>query len=414
MLYFLHPNVDDRVYFNPYSALDWVTTSIPGLTMLLAAKFAFDQPQSIAWKLLLVPFGTVATYRMITTYDFSAGVPEYKAINYILACVGCAMVLKLFEVAALTARPVYAPVRQTRQLQKGGHDRRAGSQQLSQATLGDLVHYLFDPRGISYDFGAGTFQAPETRNIDNRTTFLLFTFLRCLLFFTLCDLTLMVFQSIPGMTATPEGGSLYNPEFSSPLRFLTSTTLVLCTGCATYFGLSVFHYTTTLISVGLFRQDPAEHPFLFWYPYMATLVRELWGKRWHSLFRPTFMVLGWKPGYDLLGEVGGLMSVFIISGLVHDIGLWGFGKGTDPWHMVGFFWLQSVGIILEGFWRRITGRKVQGGWGRVWTWIWLICTSHIAVEAWLLKGIGGAVNLVPDEFRPVWQLKNSLISYTHQ
>ncbi|KAG9022924.1 hypothetical protein FRB95_013949 [Tulasnella sp. JGI-2019a] len=189
MLYFLHPNVDDRVYFNPYSALDWVTTSIPGLTILLAAKFAFDQPQSIAWKLLLVPFGTVATYRMITTYDFSAGVPEYKAINYILACVGCAMVLKLFEVAALAARPVYAPVRQTRQLQKGGHDRRADGQLLSQATLGDLVHYLFDPRGISYDFGAGTFRAPETRNIDNRTTFLLFTFLRCLLFFTLCDLT---------------------------------------------------------------------------------------------------------------------------------------------------------------------------------------------------------------------------------
>lgn len=370
--------------------------NVPGIFVLLAAKFAFDQPQSFPGRLsrlLLLPIGCVAMYRIFTSYDFSGGVPEHGSINFIMGCFGGAMVMKLYEFTVLTSRPVYVPVRKKEKVEKIKDEDRNQDGNLSDRSLrgkthspptpGDVLHFLLDPRGVSYDFGTRIPRAPETRNVDNRTSFLLSTLSRAVFFFLMLDVALVLFQSIPGTTvSTFAGGSLYNPNLPPIQRYFTSTMLVLCSGAAPYFGLSFCHYVITLISVGIFRQDPAEHPFIFWSPYNATSVRELWGKRWHSLLRPAFVAMGYKPGYAILGEVGGIMGAFVVSGLLHDIGMWGYGKGTDPWCVVGFFWLQSAGIILEGIWRRVTGRRVRGVWGRLWTWTWVACTAHILAEAW--------------------------------
>ncbi|KAG8886820.1 hypothetical protein FRB98_000956 [Tulasnella sp. 332] len=403
--------------FNPYSLQDWAILNVPGVFVLLAAKLAFDQPRSLAGKLsrlLLLPVGSVLAYLIFTSYDFSGGVADQGAINFVAGCLGCAMVLKLYEFTALTSRPVYTPVRRTEKVQKDGDhsgDEKGRRESGAPATPGDVLHFLLDPRGVSYDFGAQIPRAPETRNVNSRSSFLLSTLYRAVFFFLMLDVSLVTFQSVPGTTvSTLAGGSLYNPDLPPLQRYLTSGLLVLCCGAAPYFGLSFFHYVITLLSVGIFRQDPAEHPFIFWSPHNATSVRELWGKRWHSLLRSAFVAMGYKPGSALVGEVGGLMGAFIVSGVLHDIGMWGYGKGTDPWRVVGFFWLQSVGIILEGIWRKIVGRRVQGVWGRLWTWTWVMCTVHIVAEAWLQRGVGGAVNFVPEDYRPAVYLQRYLAS----
>lgn len=85
--------------------------------------------------------------------------------------------------------------------------------------------------------------------------------------------------------------------------------------------------------------------------------------------------------------------MFMLSGLLHDVGIWGMGKGTDPWRIIGFFYLQGVGIALEGMWKKTTGRNVEGVWGRIWTWTWMIVTSHLVVEAWyVVKKVVRRVN----------------------
>ena len=65
-----------------------------------------------------------------------------------------------------------------------------------------------------------------------------------------------------------------------------------------------------------------------------------------------------------------------------------------PPDVMRFFFLSGVGAACEGLFKRMTGRKVRGKWGRLWTWIFFFVAGRSACWAWCDSGVGGAP-LVP-------------------
>jgi len=95
----------------------------------------------------------------------------------------------------------------------------------------------------------------------------------------------------------------------------------------------------------------------------------------------------------LFGRVGGILGTFFVSGILHYFGLWGMGRGADFLRVGGFFIVNGIGIILEHIWRRTTGHRVCGQYGRLWAKVWVIGSGHLLVEGWATKGLIGSTFL---------------------
>jgi len=103
--------------------------------------------------------------------------------------------------------------------------------------------------------------------------------------------------------------------------------------------------------------------------------------------------------YFFAGRLGSIIGVFFVSGLLHDLGLWGMGRGTDFWHVVGFFLVMGVGVLIEAVWRNTSGTKVHGWIGWTWTMLWVIGWGNMVVDAWLRRGLAGSI-FMPESLRP--------------
>lgn len=90
------------------------------------------------------------------------------------------------------------------------------------------------------------------------------------------------------------------------------------------------------------------------------------------------------------------LSVFLISGLLHESGSWGLVRSFpfDDDRMWGrttlFFLLQGVGTIAEEAWENSTGWKVTGIEGYIWTYSWMTLTGMLASDVWFSFGIAAS------------------------
>jgi hypothetical protein len=95
-----------------------------------------------------------------------------------------------------------------------------------------------------------------------------------------------------------------------------------------------------------------------------------------------------------------LPLVFFFSGAMHACGQIAMKPIPNPTILASFFVLSGIGAALEAGFRRITGRRVRGSWGRLWTWSFMLFTGRIASRTWLDGGMGGN-RFIPDGgFRP--------------
>lgn len=202
----------------------------------------------------------------------------------------------------------------------------------------------------------------------------------------------------PGTFGTVKGGSIFDPNLNPLIRYSRSTFISFLSGLVVYCAIQVAYDISTLFGVVVFGQLPAQWPPVFNDPWNATSLSEFWAKRWHLLFRDIFVNIGGVPASHLFGRAGGVLGAFFVSGLLHYIGLFGLGNGSDALGMIGFFMLNGCGVILEAFWKRRTGHRVGGLLGRGWTALCLLGLSNLLVDAWAQKGLIGAM-FIPDERR---------------
>ena len=61
--------------------------------------------------------------------------------------------------------------------------------------------------------------------------------------------------------------------------------------------------------------------------------------------------------------------------------MYGDGVTEIDWINIGFFAGQSLALFGESLYRKVTGRRVGGKWGLLWTWLWIITTAHPICES---------------------------------
>ncbi|KAF7141030.1 hypothetical protein RHSIM_Rhsim06G0224500 [Rhododendron simsii] len=116
--------------------------------------------------------------------------------------------------------------------------------------------------------------------------------------------------------------------------------------------------------LGLEIEPPSDEP------YLATSLQDFWGRRWnltvtnilrHIVYKPV-----WAGTVGVLGkqwaQVVGVLSTFLVSGLMHELLLFYVTRVSPTWEMTGFFMLHGVGVAAE----KCVERALPGQWRLHW------------------------------------------------
>jgi len=264
-------------------------------------------------------------------------------------------------------------------------------------TFWDSFDLFFNHRGCGWNWSDGLHVAPQTRPTSSTFSFLMVTLMSAIFHLLAFDTLHYAVQSFsPSTIGSLSGGSIFDPSMPPFLRYLRSSTICLFSGFVIYCAIQTIYDVLTILGIVIFRQQPIQWPPIFDAPWLSTSLSEFWSKRWHQIFRYN---LGAKPLSLVVGRVGAVIGAFSISGLFHDMGMWGMGKGSEFQTVGGFFVMMGVGVVLEGMWKKTCGTRVDGWCGRLWTGVWVIGWAHMLIDAWSRRGLIGSV-FFADSVRP--------------
>jgi Membrane bound O-acyl transferase family len=169
-------------------------------------------------------------------------------------------------------------------------------------------------------------------------------------------------------------------------------------GTFVYCELQALYDVVTIITILFFGYSPIDWPPIFNEPWKSTSLVDFWANRWHQIFRIPFINLGNRPLAYIFGRKSGvgLFGGFLMSCLLHTLGMWRMGETVDFMFVGGYFIVQGLGVFFEV---KVLGGKVGGWKGWIWTMIWVVGWSNMLVHAWFLRGFAASA-FVPDAFRP--------------
>ncbi|KIJ18059.1 hypothetical protein PAXINDRAFT_71482 [Paxillus involutus ATCC 200175] len=290
-----------------------------------------------------------------------------------------------------------------------GHQDKAGSSSIFTA-LWNAWDLLLNVRGVGWNWSQGlTFPQPsfETRS---RTAFVLLSAIRFAVYALAYDAAIQGIRMFsPEDFSSSTGGSIYDPSLPLILQLLRCLNISALTIWMAYFSIEWVYQLQAVLFVTLLQQRPSQWPPLFDSPWLSTSLSDLWGRRWHQMIRHMLLTLGGRPFGYLFGRLGGIIGVFLLSGIFHDIELRSVAQGNSL-VVIGFFVMNGVGIVLERVWKRVCGRRVGGIWGWIWTFSWLALWGVPLVDNWAKAGRFGAETF-PPEFRPTVVLVSFLRRY---
>jgi hypothetical protein len=267
----------------------------------------------------------------------------------------------------------------------------------------DAFDLICNLRGIGWSWSHKPF--PDT---STRSTFIPVILAKLLFKLVLFDASHYIVQYLRPTVNDPAGDTLFDPTLSMVPRFACAAFYTLCGGMVVFMTVEVYYHISTLVGRILLRQAIWQWPPLFDRPWTSTSITDCWGFRWHQLFRHVFVVFGSRPGRALLGRPGAVVGAFAVSGVMHDLGMWGLGQGTEFSTVGGFFLLMGVGAALEHGFKQVTGRRVGGFWGWAWTMVWTVSWGTLMIDAWARRGMIAA-DFYPDRLRPGKWLVDALI-----
>lgn len=251
----------------------------------------------------------------------------------------------------------------------------------------DAFDLLFNLRGIGWSWPRGLHIPKETRNVASTKSFLLTTLQWVILELIAFDSCHYVVQVMLSKSNGFPFVGIFDASLPPLHRYTQSTIITILTGFTVYLGIDSQYNFSTIIAVTVFQQSPSLWPPVSDRPYFATSLNQFWSVRWHQSFRDIYIRIGGKPSSYLFGRAGGVLGAFFISGVLHDLGCWSLGRGTDIKSISGFFLMNGIGIILERVFKAITGKRVDGIAGRIWTYVWLIGWGSFLISAWFERGL---------------------------
>ncbi|EIW74078.1 hypothetical protein CONPUDRAFT_160458 [Coniophora puteana RWD-64-598 SS2] len=240
-------------------------------------------------------------------------------------------------------------------------------------TLWDALDLMVNLRNIGWVPG-GKPRADMNCSKTTRTTFLFTAVLRTLIFAIAFDVavTLLRYLRPDGL---PPGSTIFDDSQPLALSYMRAALLTHVSLFAGFAFMSLLYTCIAFFAVLLLRHVPDQWPPLFDAPWRSTSLRELWGRRWHQLFRELFISLGARPSNRLFGRPTGILGAFLVSAALHDVRLREMGEGVDLRVTYGFFVFNGLAVIVEVEWKERMRRDI-GGWAG---WIW---TAVIFTGSW--------------------------------
>ena len=262
----------------------------------------------------------------------------------------------------------------------------------------DAFDLIFNLRGYGWNWTKNWYFPTETRSTTSTPSFLMSTLFSACKYYIIFDLCLTTARVIsPPDASKLTGGSIFDPSLPPALYYTIPCILTLICGMTVCASIQLIYDVLTIISVVVLQQHPVQWPPIADHPWLSTSLTLCWSKRWHQLFRSSFIGVGARPLSWLFGRVGGVVGAFFWSAILHDWGMWGLGHGTEFSHVGGFFLMMGVGCIMETLFKKVTGVKVRGLAGWVWTMCWMIGWGIPMIDAWTRRGLL-ANKFVPEEY----------------
>ncbi|KAG9076989.1 hypothetical protein FS749_011175 [Ceratobasidium sp. UAMH 11750] len=407
--------------------------------------------------------------------NFAISDPSLTSINFGICAVGISAVIKLLDMATLDTPPKY-------------HSWTACSRQsiLCWDCAVNTVSYLADIRCRHWN-NYGPRHTPEDARRDGSHAEFYADTLGLVLKHGLYIDALLAFITNMNTPESSQSGTIFRSTFAItsnynirlPHPVLGAVPLTVAVGLLVKNGLEFENYVITLLAAPLTWLPPSisphsrpasllkdEWPPLFDHPSRAISLQDLWSKRWQSTPKRGFVVAGGKPGRviggyigrtvdklielfsghktnrnqqcraRLLGlRIGYVMGSFLVSGLIHDFGMWGMGQGMDFRRVTGYFLIQGVGVIVESLlgldqavknkdkgtkkendltakeWNSPTARRLPASilarcLMKLWVFIWVVVPGTMMIEAWLKRGFD-LITLVPYVYSPSGALLNA-------
>ena len=245
----------------------------------------------------------------------------------------------------------------------------------------DAFELQCNQRGIRWSWGPKSLQRPRGPPPSVVTVAL-----KMVIKLVLYDMSVHIVQRARPALDTLEGGSFFDPDLDPLTNAAMAAFFTICGGIVVYTSVDAMYHMATLVGRVLLRQPAADWPALSARPWAATSIIEFWSFRWHQFFRHTFVVYGARPGGALLGNTGALFGGFMVSAVIHYVGMWGVGNGTEL-SAGAFFILMGVGAVLECVWQHTTGTPVRGLWGWAWTMAWTLFWGVFMLDGWARHGL---------------------------
>jgi hypothetical protein len=269
---------------------------------------------------------------------------------------------------------------------------------------------LVNLRGIGWNWAQGSHIPKASSQVESRLVFFVLSLGRLILYTIAFDTTSKCVSWFgPDTIGSPNGGTIFDSSLPPFTRYLRSSVITTLSGVTSYLTVEAVYQLHAVEFMVLFRQYPSQWPPLFDAPWFSTSLSSFWGRKWHQIFRESFVAVGSKPLEVFFGRAGVVMGAFAVSGALHDVGMRGMGRGGDSLQVMGFFLMHGVGVMMEGVWKRVTGRRVGGLVGWLWVFTWFVIWGNLMVDAWARRGLLGC-ELIPRSYRPTTMLLNLLYS----
>ncbi|KAJ7284901.1 hypothetical protein C8J57DRAFT_1170058 [Mycena rebaudengoi] len=370
----------------PLSFETFILLFLPSLVLYYVTNvLAVLGPSTRLYRLALLPLTLLSAFRTAVSLDIAKGWKACDAER--LAYMNQALVLAMFTVSTRSICRTFDSTPQRVRIHQPPVATR-----WKQIAL-DAADLTFSLRGYGWNWSAGLKMPPYTRPLAPRSAFLLRTLMSIAGHLFVFDILHNIGQSFDPSI------SIYDPTLRTQLLryYLRSFAYTLIVGYCIYCAVHVGNDLFSLVGVILLGQSPAEWPPVFNLPWLCTSLTDFWASGWHQVFRYDFLTMS-KPLWLVGGRVGGVLGAFLVSGVLHYVGLWGLGKGSDI-RVPIFFLTQGVGIILERMWGTLLGQKVGGPLGWLWMFGWVVGFGHLMADPWCQSGIMASAFL-PHAARP--------------
>ena len=277
----------------------------------------------------------------------------------------------------------------------------------SPSSIMDALDLVTNLRGHGWDWSRGLYVPRDTRP-TNRGAFAFYALLSGAAHGFVCGALHIAIQTFAGgVGSSTQGPTIFDETLPFFVRYFRSSIISTLAAFGIYTILQLSYDLATIPAVLLFGQDPAQWPPVFDHPWRATSLNEFWSRRWHQCFRHTLLLVAY-PFSVALGRAGTVIGVFLSSGLYHHIMMVMLDSQSEMWRMLVPFGMMAPGIFAEWAFYQLTGRKVGGVVGWVWTLAWLLLWGNVMVDGFARAGMFASSSPV-DSQSPVRALVVNLV-----